>query len=216
MNLDKKIEITDYVTIIALVLTLVAAVFAFYFKSKQAELLIAQRQKDLLMIAQANENAALAKKDAATANDNAALSNEKAAKSELKSKELEMELLKLRLAVSNRFLPSFIKAELTKGLKNYGPKKVMILCQISNDREPINFSNELAGFFNSIGWKAEVKNNQNVMIPSPTGIKIVVDGKDNIEIAKLVKSEFVGIGYQCETIEARNAGNLILFQVYAK
>ena len=126
MNLDKKIEITDYATLIALLLTLVAAVFAFYFKNQQTELLKSQRQKDILEIAKANQNSELAKresedakKDAATAFENAASSNEKAAKAELKSKELEVELLKLRLAVSDRYLPEFIKNELSKKLKNY-------------------------------------------------------------------------------------------------
>lgn len=107
MKLDKKIEITDFATLSAIVLTLVAAVFAFYFKNQQTELLKSQRQKDLLEIAQANENSELARKeseeakrDAATAFENAASSNESAAKAELKSRELEVELLKLRLAVS--------------------------------------------------------------------------------------------------------------------
>jgi hypothetical protein len=223
MNLDKKIEITDYATLIALLLTLVAAVFAFYFKNQQTELLKSQRQKDILEIAKANQNSELAKresedakKDAATAFENAASSNEKAAKAELKSKELEVELLKLRLAVSDRYLPEFIKNELSKKLKNYSSKNVLIICNISNNAEPMNFSIELSSYLKSIGWKVEIRNNNNVMIPAPTGIKIIVSGKSNFEIAELIKDEFIRINYQCEIIKTADVNETILIQVNSK
>jgi hypothetical protein len=223
MSLDKKIEITDYVTMIALALTLVAAVFAFGFKSKQAQLLKAQRQKDLLLIAQANEKSELAKKesefakkDAAKAFESAATSNEKAAKAELKSKEIEVELLKLRLALSDRYLPDFVKAELKKKLGNYPSKKAIIICNISNNAEPYNFSNELSIFLKSIGWHTEVHNSQNVMIPAPTGLKIFVSGKINIEIAELIKNEFAKINYECNVIDTKNVNEIIQFQVNSK
>jgi len=223
MSLDKKIEITDYVTMIALALTFVAAVFAFGFKSKQTQLLKAQRQTDLLLIAQANEKSELAKKesefakkDAAKAFESAATSNEKAAKAELKSKEVEVELLKLRLALSDRYLPDFVKAELKKKLSNYPSKKAIIICNISNNAEPYNFSNELSIFLSSIGWHTEVHNSENVMMPAPTGLKIFVSGKTNIEIAELIKSEFAKINYECDVVDTKNGNEIIQFQVNSK
>jgi ribosome-binding ATPase YchF (GTP1/OBG family) len=223
MKLDKKIEITDYVTLIALVLTLVAAVFAFYFKNQQTELLKIQRQKDLLEIAKANENSELARKeseaakrDAAKAFENAASSNEKAAKAELKSKELELELLKLRLAVSDRYLPDFVKIQLTKKLKRYSSKKVLIICNISNNAEPMNFSLELSNFLKSIGWTVEIRNSNNVMIPAPTGIKILASGKSNLEIAELIRDELITINYQCEIIKSTVVNETIIIQVNSK
>ncbi|WP_439505522.1 hypothetical protein [Sediminibacterium sp.] len=223
MNLDKKIKITDYITLIALVLTLIAAVFAFYFKNQQAILLNAQRQQDLLEIAKANESSALArrdsekaKKDAATAFEKAASSNEKAAKAELKSKELEMELLQLRLAVSDRFLPDFVKESLTNKLKYYQGIRVLIICNISNNTEPMNFSIELKNFLIGIGWNTEVKNNQNVMIPPPTGIKIYTNGETNLTIAKLIKEEFANINYPCDIIKTNDFNESILIQVNSK
>jgi hypothetical protein len=223
MSLDKKIEITDYVTMTALALTLVAALFAFGFKSKQTQLLKAQRQTDLLLIAQANEKSELAKKEseiakknAAQAFESAATSNEKAAKAELKSKEVEVELLKLRIALSDRYLPDFLKAELTKKLRSYQSKKAIIICNISNNAEPSNFSNELSIFLKSLGWHTEVHNSQNVMIPAPTGLKIFVSGKTNIEIAELIKSEFATINYQCDVVDTKNGNEIIQFQVNSK
>lgn len=223
MNLDKKIEITDYITLIALVLTLIAAVFAFYFKNQQAILLKAQRQQDLLEIARANESSELArkesetaKKDAATAFEKAASSNEKAAKAELKSKELEADLLKLRLAVSDRFLPDFVKRELTNKLKQYQGIRVLIICNISNNAEPMNFSLELKDFLNGIGWNTEVRNSQNVMIPPPTGIKIHANGEKNLTIAKLIKDEFATINYPCDIIKTNDTNETIVIQVNSK
>lgn len=223
MSLEKKIEITDLVAVIALSLTFVAAVFAFYFKIKQTQFLQVQRQKDLLMIAQANERSELAKKesevakkDAANAFEKAAISNEKAASAELKSKKLEVELLKLRLAVSDRYLPEFLKVELTQKLKIYPSKKAVIICNISNNSEPINFSNDLSNFLKSIGWQTEVRNSQNVMIPAPTGLKILVSGKTNLEIAELIKNEFIKIKYQCVVLNTNNGNDVIIIQVNSK
>lgn len=216
MDLDKKIEVTDIITLIALVLTLIAAFLGFYYKKQQAVFLKAQRQQDLLEIAKANESSELAKKDAATAFEKAASSTEKAAKADLKSKELEADLLKLRLAVSNRFLPDFVKRELTNKLKQYQGISVLVICNISNNAEPMNFSLELKDFLNSIGWNAEVKNSQNVMIPPPTGIKIKASGTKNLTIAKIVKDEFATIGYACDIIETSETNKAIVIEVNSK
>jgi len=223
MNLDKKIAVTDYATLFALAVTLVAALFAFYLKDQQAKLLKAQRQKDVLAIAEANEkskvaekDAEIAKKDAAFAFENAAKSNEKAANAELRSKELEKQLLKLRLAVSDRFLPDFVKEELAKKLKNYASRQIEIRCNISNNNEPINFSNALGKFFTDLGWHTKISDGRNVSIPAPTGIKILVSGRVNLEIAKIIKSELDIINYQCDVVDLSNGNDTMVLLINAK
>ncbi|HTR31167.1 MAG TPA: hypothetical protein VMH27_17970 [Puia sp.] len=105
MTLERKIELTDYITLIALAITFVAGAFAIYFKGQQAKELNAQRERDRVAIAQSNEKSELARQESENAKKDAANSNEKAANAELRSKELEIELLNLRLSVSDRFLP---------------------------------------------------------------------------------------------------------------
>lgn len=66
-SLDKKITITDLVTLGALVATLIAGAFSFYFKTEQNNLLKLQRNEDQLAIAksQAESRDALAKAEIA-------------------------------------------------------------------------------------------------------------------------------------------------------
>lgn len=54
-----------------------------------------------------------------------------------------MELIKLRLSVSDRFIPVNVYGSISSKLKQYTNKKALILCAISSDKEPIEFSNKL-------------------------------------------------------------------------
>lgn len=195
--LDKKIRITDIVAVVALVITLIGAIMSLYFKSQMNELLKSQREKDQLRIAQATEQSESAKKDASLANEKAAKSNERAANAELKSKQTEVELLSLRLAVGDRFIPENIKESLTPKLKAIPHKNVVIFCEIANSNEPIYFCNELNDFFKSIDWNSEVKNQNNLIIPAPTGFTIIASGDENKHIAKLLHQQFSVLNYKC-------------------
>lgn len=216
-KLDRKIEFIDSLGLLAILITFIIAAFAFYYKNKQNEELKAQRQQDQIKIANSNENAESAKRDAAIANEKAALSNEKAAKAELKSKELELELMKLRLAVADRFIPEFTKSTLGGKLAGFPNKKIRIVCAISNNAEPMNFSRKLNDFFNSIGWNVSLINQSNLIIPAPTGFKIFVLGKKNKNIADIIFEAFRDINYECEIHQVEEDLNTdLIIQVWGK
>jgi len=215
-KLDKKMKITDYIAVFALILTLLGTSFSIYYRDKQNKLLKIQRDSDQVNIALSNQQSESAKKDAALATENAAKSNEKAANAELKSKQLEMELIKLRLSVSDRFVPVNVFSSISSKLKQYTNKKALVLCAISNDKEPIEFSNKLKQMFVASNWNCEVINQNNVRIPAPTGFYIFVDSK-NKEIGDLFYKEFKDIGYECYlNLQENNSGNDITIQIWSK
>lgn len=210
-TLDAKIKITDYIALFALILTLFGTTFSLFFRDKQNKLLKAQREQDQVNIAQSGELSEYAKKDAALALENAAKSNERANNAELKSKQLEIELLKLKLAVSNRFIPANVFGILSSELKKFQNKKALILCAISNNKEPEELSNKFHDLFKSANWKSEIINQRNVIIPAPTGIKFIATGESNKMIAELFYKQFSDLGYECVFIyEKSNQADLII------
>lgn len=215
-KLDKKMKITDYIAVFALILTLLGTSFSIYYRDKQNKLLKIQRDSDQINIALSNQQSESAKKDAALATENAAKSNEKAANAELKSKQLEMELIKLRLTVSDRFVPINVFSSISSKLRQYTNKKALILCAISNDKEPIEFSNKLKYIFVASNWTCEVINQNNVRIPAPTGFYIFVDSK-NKDMGDLFYNEFKDIGYECYlNLQENNSRNDITIQIWSK
>jgi hypothetical protein len=203
-SLDTKIRITDIIAICAIVATLIGAIFSFYFRSKQNDLLKIEKEKDKVIIEDAkrdaslaNEKSSFAVKDAAIAFEKASLVYERATKAELRSKELEIELLKLRLAVGDRYLPDNVAAILSNMLKKYSNKKVIILCSIANNKEPQAFSDKLNNFFNSIGWHSQVIQQNNISIPAPTGMDIIANEESNKIIAQIIFEQFKSLNYEC-------------------
>jgi hypothetical protein len=203
-SLDRKIKITDIIAICAIIATLIGAIFSFYFRNKQNELLKIEKEKDKVIIENAkkdasvaNEKSNIAVKDAAIANEKASELTERAAKAELRSKELEIELLRLRLSVGDRYLPDNIVAILKNEFKIYHNKKVIIYCSISNNSEPLGFSNKLNKFFISIGWHSQVIQQNNIAIPAPTGMDIIAMGDSNKGIANFISEQFQSLNYEC-------------------
>ena len=211
-SLDTKIRITDIIAITAIVATLIGAIFSFYYRSKQNDLLKIEKGKDKMLIEDAKRDASLANeksssavKDAAIANEKASELNERAAKAELRSKELEMELLKLQLAVGNRYLPDNVAVILKNEFKKYPNKKIIIYCVIANNSEPLGFSNKLNEFFISIGWHSQVIQQNNVSIPAPTGMEIIALGESNKKITQIIFEQFKSLNYECK-LRFDNAG----------
>lgn len=221
-SIDKTIQVFDIVTLIAIVLTVVAAVPTFYFKTVQAELLKEQRKEDELKIANANASAEIAKnesaqaiKEAAEATKRAEESKENAAKAELKSKELEKDLLILRLAALPRHVPDFIKDKLRDRLTPFHGKQVIISGYYATD-EVKDFSNALGEFFRSVGWRTEVRNQRNWTNIEQKGIKIFAHGTVNEALAKDLRDAFLSIKYPCDFVSSPEADNFLLIQVFGK
>lgn len=206
-SLDTKIRITDIIAISAIVVTLIGAIFSFYYRSKQNDLLKIEKGKDKVLIEDAkrdaslaNEKSSFAVKDAAIANEKASELNERATKAELRSKELEIELLKLRLAVGDRYLPDNVVAILKDEFKKYSIKKVIIYCNIANNSEPLGFSSKLNNFFISIGWHSQVIQQNNISIPAPTGMDIIALGESNKKTAQIIFEQFKSLNYECKLL----------------
>lgn len=207
--LEKWIKYIDILAIIAIFLTLSASFFSFKFRSKLNELLKKEKQAQELVIAKAKESSEIAKKDAALAEEkssialnDAAEANEKAAEireraaiAELKSKELEIELIKLRLEIGDRFLPDEIQKELRKELEKFPKKTVSIYVNIANDSEPNIFANNLKEFFTKIGWTSQVHQQNNVVIPPPTGMQII-GKKETIRILEMFGKYLNSMNYE--------------------
>jgi hypothetical protein len=208
-SLEKRIKITDYIAIFAIVLTLAASILSFTYKGKLNVLLNIETEKRELKIANAVENAETAKKDAALAEEKsseairdaaeahkkAAEIRERAANAELKSKELEIELIKLKLEVGDRFLPNEIQDALGADLAAYSPKRVTIYLNVGNDSEPKKFALNLKEFFTKVGWSAQIIDQHNVMIPPPTGMQII--GKEAyIPILKIFDKYLKTMNYE--------------------
>lgn len=208
-SLEHRIKITDYIAIFAIVLTLAASILSFIFKEKLSILLDKEKKNSELRIAIAIENAETAKKDAsfaeekskeaaldaAEAHKKAAEIRGRAANAELKSKELEIELIKLRLEVGDRFLPSEIQDALSAELSAYPTKNVIIYVNVGNDSEPYKFASNLKEFFNKVGWKVQVIDQQNVIIPPPTGIQIL-GNETNTPILKIFDKYLRKMNYE--------------------
>ena len=207
--LEKKIRISDVIIMVAIFLTLGASIFSFRYKSKLNELLKKEKQANELIIAKAEESSETAKKNAAIAEEksmiameNAADANKKAAEiheravnAELKSKKLEIELIKLRLEVGDRFLPIEIQKKLTDELAKYPKKTVNIFANIANDSEPNIFANNLKDFFTKIGWKSNVYQQNNIIIPPPTGMQ-VMGKKECIPILEIIGKHLNSMNYE--------------------
>lgn len=221
-SLDKKIRLTDIIAICAILATLVGAIFSFYYRSKQNDLLKIEKGKDKVQIETAKRDASIAKeksssafRDAAIANEKASELNERASKSELRSKELEIELLKLRLAVGDRYLPDNIMLILREELKNYPNKKIIIFCSINNNAEPLSFSNKLNSFFTSIGWSSRVIEQNNIRIPPPTGMDIIAFGESNQKIAQIIFEQFKSLNYECKLLVDKSDQVDLAVRIYA-
>lgn len=141
--------------------------------------------------------------------------NEKATNAELRSKELEMELLKLRLAVGDRYLPENIIITLKNEFKKYPNKKVLIFCSIANNSEPLNFSNKLNDFFNSIGWHSKIIEQNNISIPAPTGINIIGLGESNKKITQIIMEQFTSLNYNCRLYFDNPSEVDLIIQIFA-
>ncbi|QXP70662.1 hypothetical protein H0I29_00705 [Polaribacter sp. R2A056_3_33] len=186
-SLEKKISISDVITMIAIFLTLGASIFSFTYKGKLNDLLKKEKQTNELIIAKAEESSETAKRDAAIANEKSMIAmknaadanmktaeiNERAINAELKSKKLEIELIKLRLDVGDRFLPIEIQKELIKELAKYPKKTIAIFVNIANNSEPNIFANNLKNFFTKLGWDSNIYQQNNVIVPPPTGMQII-------------------------------------------
>lgn len=214
-NLDSKIKIADYITLFALVFTLLGTTLSLYYRDKQNKLLKNQREKDQVNIAKSGELSETAKKDAALAFENAAKSNERANNAELKSKQLEFDLMKLKLAVSDRFIPTNMASVLSSELKKTPQRKVVIQCVISNTDEPIAFSKKLNELFISSNWESVIINQSNTILPSPTGINIIAVGESNKQIAALFFKHFSELGYKCKLSFHEKGQTDLIIQVRA-
>lgn len=222
-TIDKGIQIADIVAIVAIVLTLTAAILSFYLRTQQNTLLKREREEDKVRIEEAKRDASIAAqnsnvaiRDAATANMRAAELNHRATEAELRSKELEKELLKLRLDVADRFLPDYVAEALKTQLGKVGHKTVLINCGIANDGEPLEFSNKLNILFSSIGWQSQVRQLNNTMFPPPTGMVIICSGIENGAIARFIRGQMASIGYQCDIREVKSHPVDLEFVIYAR
>lgn len=214
-TLEKRISIIDKIAIFVIFLTLAASILSFTFKSQLNVLLKKEKENSELKIAKAEENAATAKrdaalaeeksktavKDAAEANKKAAEIRERAANAEIKSKELEIELIKLRLQVGDRFLHPEIQDALSKDLIKYPPKTVSIYVNIANDSEPQKFAQSIKDFFVKIGWSAKIYNQNNIMIPAPTGMSII-STHENIPIIQTIGMYINAMKYEFKLSES--------------
>lgn len=208
-SLEKKIKVADYITMFAIFLTLAASIFLFSFKDKLNMILKKEKANNELKIAKAQEssetakkNAALAEeksniavKDAAEANRKSAEIRERAVLAELKSKELEIKLIKLRLEVGDRFLPTKIQQSLSKELAKYPKKTVSIFVNIANDSEPKVFANNLKKFFTKIGWTSKIYEQNNIIIPPPTGMQMV-SKKEYTPILDIFEKHLTEMNYE--------------------
>lgn len=61
-KLDKKMKITDYIAVFALILTLLGTSFSIYYRDKQNKLLKIQRDNDQVNIALSNQQSESAKR----------------------------------------------------------------------------------------------------------------------------------------------------------
>jgi len=208
-SLDKKIQVTDYIALCALAATLVGAIFSFHYRKEQNELLKTQREYDQVTISQSNERSEAAHKEAA-------LSNERASAAEVRSKELEVQLIKLRLATADRFIPANMATVLIATLKKHPNKKALILCAISNNNEPMQFSTRLGDLFASAGWQSEVQNQSNIAIPAPTGVVFTAVGNPNESITQLLFDQISSLGYECYKSIRESGPADIIVQVRAK
>jgi hypothetical protein len=209
--LDRKTRVLDFIAIAAFVFTLIGAIFSFYYRGQRNHELKLQRDKDLVIIATDEEHSELAKRDAALAGERSELAmkdavvakeraaelNEKANKAELRSKELELELIRLGLAVGDRFLPANTQKSLARELKSYSNKNVIIYVNITNDSEPHEFAKKHDSFFSNLNWNVKVVSQNNIRIPAPTGIQVIATGKANRQISEIFYKHMISLNYKC-------------------
>lgn len=173
-KIDKKITFFNIASIVGIAITFIAGIFLIIYN------IDATKIRDVKI---------------ALANENAAKSNERAAKAELQSKELQLKLETLKLAVADRFIPSYIYDDLLDKLNKYNNKKFIIYCVIANTDEPLLFAKVLYKLFESANWSGNIIENHNVIIPAPRGLIITAFGESNNNIAKYIYEQFSSLGY---------------------
>ncbi len=74
---------------------------------------------------------------------------------------------------------------------------MFIYCSIANNSEPLDFSNKLNNFFNSIGWHSQIIQQNNISIPAPTGMDIIAFGESNKKSTQIIFVQFKSLNYKC-------------------
>jgi hypothetical protein len=174
-NLETKISLTQFITLIALTVTLFAGVTAYIFRLQLNELQKNQEKQREISIAKALATAEEAKlKQKQIEQDNI---------------KLNLELERLRFATRYRILPSDKIPAALDTLSKYHNKSISILYQ-SNDPESSSYAYQIYDLFKSSGWHSEIGSEVTVSTNRMfQGISIVSD-KDNYWCANSIAEIF--------------------------